>query len=52
MAYSFPTFWWARIVLPSAKLKGVRLLPIHFLNQDLFHLGLSKEQMKAGLTYK
>ncbi|MGA2957890.1 MAG: ABC transporter substrate-binding protein [Thermodesulfobacteriota bacterium] len=43
MAYSFPTFWWHRIVPHSAKLKGVKLLPSHFLNQDLSHLWLSKE---------
>ena len=43
MAYCFPTFWWHRIVPHSAKLKGLKLLPSHFLNQDLSHLWLSKE---------
>jgi len=43
MAYNFPTFWWHRIIPHSAKLKGVKLLPSHFLNQDLSQLWLSKE---------
>jgi peptide/nickel transport system substrate-binding protein len=43
MAYSFPTFWWHRIVPHSAKLKGLKLLPSHFLNQDLSLLWLSKD---------
>ncbi len=43
MAYCFPTFWWHRIVPHSAKLKGVKLLPSHFLNQDLSQLWLSKD---------
>ena len=43
MAYSFPTFWWRRIVPHSAKIKKVKLLPSHFLNRDISHLWLSKE---------
>jgi peptide/nickel transport system substrate-binding protein len=43
MAYCFPTFWWHRIVPHSSKLKGLKLLPSHFLNQDLSLLWLTKE---------
>jgi peptide/nickel transport system substrate-binding protein len=35
--------WMHRIVLHSAKLKGWRALPSHFLNQDLTNVWLEKE---------
>ena len=35
MAYAFPVIWWQRIVPHAAALKGYKVLPSHFLNQDL-----------------
>jgi hypothetical protein len=40
MAYAIVTPWWHRIVAHSPKLHGVKLLPSHFLNQDLSNLWL------------
>ena len=35
MAYGFPVIWLQRIVPHAAALKGYKVLPSHFLNQDL-----------------
>jgi ABC-type transport system substrate-binding protein len=43
MAYVVPTLWWHRMTPISPKVKGVKLLPSHFLNQDLSNIWLSKE---------
>ena len=34
-AYTFPTLWWQRIIPHSSKLQGWKILPSHYLNQDL-----------------
>jgi len=43
MAYIVPTLWWLRMAPISPKVKGVKLLPSHFLNQDLSNVWLSRE---------
>jgi peptide/nickel transport system substrate-binding protein len=43
MAWELQTLWWHRIMLHSPRLKGVKVLPSHFLNQDLSSLWLEKE---------
>lgn len=43
MAYGYPTMWMHRIVLHSPKLKGWKILPSHFLNQDLADVWLTKD---------
>jgi len=43
MAYIVPTLWWHRMIPLSPKVKGVKLLPSHFLNQDLSNVWLSKD---------
>lgn len=42
-AYIIPTLWWHRMVPLSSQVKGVKLLPSHFLNQDLSNVWLSKD---------
>lgn len=43
MAYVIPTMWFHRITLHSAKMKGWKVLPSHFLNQDLRDVWLSND---------
>jgi peptide/nickel transport system substrate-binding protein len=43
MAYVYPVPWFTRIVLHSPKMKGWRILPSHFLNQDLATVWLEKD---------
>ena len=43
MAYCLPTPWRHRIVPYSAKVKGWKALPSHFLNQDLTNVWLAKD---------
>ena len=43
MAYIIPTLWWHRMIPISNKVKGIKLLPSHFLNQDLSNVWLSKD---------
>jgi len=43
MVYALPVLWRQRIVPHSAKLKGWKALPSHFLNQDLSNVWLSKD---------
>ena len=43
MAYCLPTPWRHRIVPYSAKVKGWKALPSHFLNQDLGNVWLAKD---------
>ncbi len=39
-AYSAPVVWWQRIVAHSPQLRGWKLLPSHYLNQDLANVWL------------
>jgi peptide/nickel transport system substrate-binding protein len=34
-AYQFHVLWWQRIVPHSAKVKGWKITPSHYVNQDL-----------------
>ena len=34
-AHLFPTLWWNRIVVHRASVKGWKISPSHFINQDL-----------------
>ena len=43
MGYIIPTLWWHRMIPVSNKVKGVKLMPSHFLNQDLANVWMSKE---------
>jgi peptide/nickel transport system substrate-binding protein len=43
MAYMVPTLWWHRMIPISHKVRGIKLLPSHFLNQDLCNVWLSKD---------
>ena len=43
MGYIIPTLWWHRMIPISNKVKGVKLMPSHFLNQDLSNVWLSKD---------
>ncbi len=43
MAYIIPTLWWHRMTPLLPKVKGVKLLPSHFLNQDLANVWLGKD---------
>jgi peptide/nickel transport system substrate-binding protein len=43
MVYALPVLWRQRIVPHSAKYKGWKALPSHFLNQDLANVWLSKD---------
>ncbi len=42
-AYAYPVIWMHRIVLHSPKMKGWKILPSHFLNQDLANVWLDKD---------
>ncbi len=41
-AYAFPILWWQRIVPHASTLQGYRVLPSHYLNQDLTNVWLSE----------
>jgi len=41
-AHYVPTLWWHRIVLLSAAVKGWKILPSHFINQDLRDVWLAE----------
>jgi peptide/nickel transport system substrate-binding protein len=41
-AYHLPTVWWHRIIVHWAKVKGWRITPSHFLNQDLRDVWLAE----------
>jgi peptide/nickel transport system substrate-binding protein len=41
-AYQFPTVWWQRIVVHWAKVKGWKITPSHYLNQDLRDVWLAE----------
>jgi peptide/nickel transport system substrate-binding protein len=43
MAYAYPVLWNHRIILHSAKMKGWKIVPSHFLNQDLTNVWLDKD---------
>ena len=43
MAYQWPTLWWQRIIPHWAKLRGWKITPSHYLNQDLRDVWLAKE---------
>ena len=43
MAYQWPTLWWQRIIPHWAKLKGWKITPSHYLNQDLRDVWLAKD---------
>ncbi len=42
-AYQFPTLWWQRIVPHWARVKGWKITPSHYLNQDLRDVWLAPE---------
>ena len=41
MAYQLTTLWWHRIAVHPAKLKGWKITPTHFINQDLVDVWLA-----------
>ncbi|MGH7929325.1 MAG: ABC transporter substrate-binding protein, partial [Candidatus Binatia bacterium] len=41
-AYQFPVLWWQRIVPHSSKLKGWKITPSHYVNQDLRDVWLAE----------
>ena len=41
-AYQFPLLWWQRIVPHSARLKGWKIGPSHYVNQDLRDVWLAQ----------
>ncbi len=41
-AYQFPVLWWQRIVPHSSKVKGWKITPSHYVNQDLRDLWLAE----------
>ncbi|HEX9900137.1 MAG TPA: M14 family zinc carboxypeptidase, partial [Candidatus Methylomirabilis sp.] len=43
MAYQWPTLWWQRIIPHWAKVKGWKITPSHYLNQDLRDVWLAKD---------
>ncbi|HSN40373.1 MAG TPA: hypothetical protein VLT92_09275, partial [Burkholderiales bacterium] len=34
-AYIVPTIWWHRIIVHDKRMKGWKITPSHYLNQDL-----------------
>jgi peptide/nickel transport system substrate-binding protein len=42
-AYEFPMLWWNRIVPLRSYVKGWRIGPSHYVNQDLANVWLDKE---------
>jgi peptide/nickel transport system substrate-binding protein len=43
MAYQWPSLWWQRIIPHWTKLKGWKITPSHYLNQDLRDVWLAKD---------
>lgn len=43
MAYAFPTVWWHRIVPHSVRVKGWKILPSHYMNQELRDIWLAPQ---------
>jgi peptide/nickel transport system substrate-binding protein len=41
-AYQFPVLWWQRIVPHSTKVKGWKITPSHYVNQDLRDVWLAQ----------
>jgi peptide/nickel transport system substrate-binding protein len=41
-AYQFPLLWWQRIVPHSSRLKGWKIGPSHYVNQDLRDVWLAQ----------
>ena len=42
MAYQLPTIWWHRIIPHAATVRGWKITPSHYLNQDLRDVWLAK----------
>jgi peptide/nickel transport system substrate-binding protein len=42
MTYMVPFLWWDRVIPVPTYVKGVKLLPNHFINQDLSTIWLDK----------
>jgi peptide/nickel transport system substrate-binding protein len=40
--YQFPVLWWQRIVPHSSRLKGWKIGPSHYVNQDLRDVWLAQ----------
>ena len=45
-SWAVPVVWWNRIVAHSAQLKGWKILPSHYLNQDLASVWLDPSLLK------
>jgi peptide/nickel transport system substrate-binding protein len=43
MTYMVPFLWWHRMIPVSSNVKGIKLLPNHFINQDRSTIWLSKD---------
>ncbi len=43
MTYMVPFLWWHRMIPVLPNVKGIKLLPNHFINQDLSTIWLSKD---------
>ena len=41
-SYMVPVVWWHRIVAHTADVRGWKILPSHYLNQDLAGVWLAK----------
>ena len=41
-AYVVPTLWWHRIIVHDKRLKGWKILPSHYINQDLTNVWLDQ----------
>jgi peptide/nickel transport system substrate-binding protein len=41
-AYIIPTIWWHRVVVTDKRLKGWKITPSHYLNQDLANVWLDQ----------
>jgi peptide/nickel transport system substrate-binding protein len=41
-AYQFPVLWWQRIVPHSNRVKGWKITPSHYVNQDLRDVWLAQ----------
>ena len=43
MTYQIVLLWWDRIIPVASNVKGLKLLPNHFINQDRSTIWLSKD---------
>jgi len=41
-AYIIPTIWWQRAIVMDKKVKGWKITPSHYLNQDLTNVWLDQ----------